>query len=99
MSQPLKVYRKTVVERRRVYLDYSCWLTEGELLTDFQVTVIPYSQEAPLVVTLSYPNDDHSKLMMFVASGAANTNYTLQVVIRTDSGQVKQDDLGIRVTA
>jgi hypothetical protein len=98
MSQPLKVYRKTSIERRRLYLDYSCWLATDEKLTDFQVTVIPYTSEAPLSVTLSYPDAAQTKLVMFVAAGAVNTNYTLQVVIRTDAGQVKQDDLGIRVT-
>ena len=48
---PVKSYRKSTVERRRLYLDYSCWLEDLETLTDFQVTVIPYTEEAPIVVS------------------------------------------------
>ena len=95
---PVKSYRKSSVERRRLYLDYSCWLEDPETLTDFQVTVIPYTEEAPIVVTSGYTDDDHKKLTMFVAGGKGNTNYTLQMVVRTDAGQVKQDNIGIVVT-
>ena len=95
---PIKSYRKAAVERRRLYLDYSCWLEDPETLTDFQVTVIPYTETAPIVVTNGYTDDDHKKLTMFVAGGLANTNYTLQMVVRTDAGQVKRDDIGIVVT-
>ena len=28
MSSPIKTYRKSTIERRRLYLDYSCWLEE-----------------------------------------------------------------------
>jgi hypothetical protein len=95
---PIKSYRKAAIERRRLYLDYSCWLEEPETLTDFQVTVIPYTEAAPIVVTNGYTDDAHKKLTMFVAGGLANTNYTLQMVVRTDAGQVKRDDIGIAVT-
>ena len=95
---PVKSYRKSTVERRRLYLDYSCWLEDLETLTDFQVTVIPYTEEAPIVVTSAYTDAEHKKLTMFVAGGESNTNYTLQMVVRTDAGQIKQDNIGIVVT-
>lgn len=98
MSNLVRTFRKTTVERKRLYLDYACWLAEDEELTDFQVTVNPYTEGAPISVATSYPDAEHKKLMMFVGGGLGNTNYVLQMVIRTDAGQVKQDDIGLRVT-
>ena len=95
----VKSFRKTPIERRRLYLDYSCWLADAEVLTDFQITVYPYTQDAPMVVNAGYPDAEHKKLMMFVSGGAPNTNYTLQMVARTDAGQIKQDNIGMRVTS
>jgi len=98
MTGPLKTMSKTAIERRRVYLDYSCWLAEGEVLSDFEVAVSPYTAAAPISVDTVYPNDDQTKLMMFVGGGVANAMYTLSVVIRTDAGQVKQDNFGLRIS-
>jgi hypothetical protein len=98
MSSTLKMYRKSVVERRRLYLDYSCWLEETEVLTDFQVTIYPYTEDAPLSVTAAYTDVTNKKLAMFVGAGKGNIDYTIQMVVSTDAGQVKRDDIGLRVT-
>jgi hypothetical protein len=98
MSSTIKMYRKSVVERRRLYLDYSCWLEESEELTDFQVIIYPYTEETPLSVTAGYTDATNKKLSMFVAGGKSNTDYTIQMVVSTDAGQVKRDDIGFRVT-
>ena len=45
-STPVKVFRKTSVERRRLYIDYDCWLAPTELLVEFQATIIPYTESA-----------------------------------------------------
>ena len=97
MSAPIKTYRKMVSERRRLYLDYSCWLAETEVLTNFQVTVTPYTEGASLTVTSSYPDSEHKRLMLFVSGGKANVNYTMQMVVTTDQGQIKQDNVGLMV--
>jgi len=94
---PVRTYRKAVIERRRLYLDYSCWLEPPEQLTDVQVTVFPYTEAAPIVVSSGYTDAEHKKLTMFVAGGEGNTTYTLQMVVRTDAGQIKRDDIGIMV--
>jgi hypothetical protein len=98
MSTVMKMYRKSVVERRRLYLDYSCWLEESEKLTDFQVTIHPYTEGAPLSVTAAYTDVGQKKLSMFVGAGKGNTDYTIQMVVNTDAGQIKRDDIGLRVT-
>jgi hypothetical protein len=98
MSNPIKVYRKTVVERRRIYLDYSCWLESPEKLVNFQVTITPYTSGTPLTVSAAYTDALQTKLAMFVGGGAGNTDYAIEMVVTTDSGQVKRDDIGFRVS-
>lgn len=94
----IKTYRKAAVERRRLRLDYARWLEDLETLTDFQVTVLPYSTLAPVIVNVGYPDIAHKQLVMFAAGGVANVTYTLQLVVRTNDGQVKRDDIGLMVT-
>lgn len=98
MSGTVKLYRKADVERRRLYLDYSCWLEEDETLTDFQATVAPYDADSPLWLDVAYPNDDHTKLVMFASGGHIGTTYTVSMRVTTTAGQVKKDDIGIVVT-
>jgi len=98
MSGTLKTYRKADVERRRLYLDYSCWLEELETLTDFQATVSPYDADQPLWLDVAYPNADHTKLVMFASGGIAGRSYTVSMKVTTTAGQVKKDDIGIMVT-
>lgn len=97
MTAPLKIYRKAVIERRRLYVDYSCWLKDAEKLTDFQVQSSPYTADAPIVVDGSYPDPSQTKLMLFISGGLANTDYMLSLIVRTDATQVKRDDIGVRV--
>lgn len=97
MSDPIKVYNKTVAERRRLYLDYSCWLEATEKLTTFQAIIAPLSEGSPLNVTTSFPDVDHKRLMMYVSGGVANTKYIVSMVVDTDGAQRKQDDIGIKV--
>jgi hypothetical protein len=97
MSRPIKIFSKTAVERIRLYISYECWLEDVEKLTGFQVTVNPATAEAPLKINAGYTDVTNKKLVMFVSGGVGNTDYTLQVVVNTDSGQIKRDDLGMRV--
>ena len=98
MTQLVKSFRKTAVENRRFYLDYSCWLGEGETLTDFQVNITPYTADAPLVPNTSYPDPAHTRLMMFIGGGKPSTSYVVTLLVKTSSSQVKQDDIGVKVT-
>lgn len=97
MTSVIRTFSKTQVEKRRLYIDYSCWLAAEEQLTDFQVTITPYTEGAALVPETSYPDAEKKRLMMFVSGGKANTNYLLSLVVSTDSGQIKRDDIGMKV--
>ena len=59
---------------------------------------MPYTEEAPITVNIGYTDATNKKLVMFVGGGKGNTNYTLQMVVKTDAGQIKRDDIGLRVT-
>jgi len=93
----LKTLTKDTLERKRLYLDYSCWLEDLEKLTDFRSEVAPFTADTPLIVDSSYPDATQKKLMIFVSGGLPNTLYTVTMLVRTDAGQVKRDDLGMRV--
>jgi hypothetical protein len=97
MSQVVKVFWKTVQERRRIYIDYDCWLADTEQLIDFQTLISPYTDAAPLLIDTSYPDTGHRKLMSFASGGVANTSYVVQMIVRTDAGQVKRSDIGFKV--
>lgn len=94
----VKTFAKAEVERRRLYLNYECWLEETEALADTQITISPYDAIKPIQITTGYVDAEQKKLIMYVSGGVANTSYTLSVVVRTNQGQVKKDDLGLRVT-
>jgi hypothetical protein len=94
----VKVFQKAAAERRRLYIDYSCFLETTESLTDMQVTIIPYTSDSPISITTSYTDSTNKKLTMYAAGGVANTSYVLSLLVSTDQGQVKQDDIGLRVT-
>jgi hypothetical protein len=96
-TMPIRTFRKTVVERRRLYLDYDCWLAETEKLGSLQVVIIPFTSDAPLTVNSGFADAGQRKVMFYVGGGKSNTNYTLQMIVGTDQGQTKRDDLGIRV--
>ena len=98
MSTIVKTFRKAAVERRQLIVDYSCWLQEAEELTGFQTLVEPLTADAPLTVSITYSDAARTKLSMFVAGGKGNNGYVVQLLVTTDLGQLKRDDIGVRVT-
>jgi hypothetical protein len=97
MSGTIKLYQKTAVEKRRLYLDYSCWLEESETLTGFQTVINPVTPDGPLRMDVSYPDVEHTKLMVFASGGVPNQNYVVSMIVNTTAGQIKRDDIGIKV--
>jgi hypothetical protein len=92
-----KSFSKTVVERRRLYIDYDCWLPTNEKLTDFSTITSPDTADQPLTVDVAFVDTTHRKLAFFSNGGKGNTSYVIQLIVRTDGGQTKRDDIGIRV--
>lgn len=94
----VRTFRKAAVEKRRLYIDYDCWLPVGEALNSFQALITPLTSAAPLTISLAYVDAANRKLAMFAAGGVGNTSYIVQIVVSTDANQVKRDDIGIWVT-
>jgi len=93
----IKAFTKTVVERRRFHVDYACWLDVNEQLHTLDIVVDPVTADAPLVVDQAYPNAEDTALVFYVSEGKANTSYTMQMIVTTTEGQVKRDDIGMKV--
>ena len=98
MSTVVKTFRKAAIDRRRLYLDYSCWLADAEKLVDLQVTVSPLTEAAPIAISSAFPDTEYKKLVIYASGGVPNTDYVMSMIVRTDGGQVKKDDIGLRVT-
>jgi len=94
---PVKNFQKTEVERRRLYLDYDCWLEDDEQLVSFQTTIYPYTEADPLSLSVAFPDEAQRKIVLFADGGVGNTNYIIEMVVQTDAGQTKRDDIGLRV--
>ena len=93
----IKVFTKTEVERRRLHFDYSCWLGTGEQLAGMFYNITPETPEAPLILDQGYPDLELQQFMFHISGGKANTSYTIQLIAETDEGQIKRDDIAMRV--
>lgn len=97
-STTIKTFRKTAAERRRLYIDYSCWLEDVESLNGISVVASPYTEASPIAVNSGYTDGTQKKVVIFVSGGVSNTSYILTLVAQTTAGQIKQDDIGLRVS-
>lgn len=99
MAGLVKTYSKSAIERRRFYIDYSCWLEATEQLTEFTVVVTPATAERPLTTYGAYSDGTNKKLTMFIGGGKPGTTYAIAMITKTNQGQTKQDNIGMKVTA
>jgi hypothetical protein len=93
----VRTFRKSPLERRRLYLDYSCWLEGAEKLGEFQAIVDPLTADGPLTLDVGYTDSGRTKLVMYAAGGVGNVKYTVKLLVQTDLGQIKRDDIGLWV--
>ena len=100
MQAVIKTFEKTAIEKRRVTIDYSCWLGSGESLSNFGVVVQPYTDTAPLGAFAAYANIDNvanTGLTLYLVGGLRGQTYRVALVVDTNQGQTKQDDIAMRV--
>jgi hypothetical protein len=91
-------FQQTPVEKKRYVFDYSCWLDEHETLTQYVVVVQPGTTPA-LVASGAYA-DPAGKIMAVLVSGGVNkTIYTVSMIVTTSTGQVKRDDIQMRIAS
>lgn len=92
----IKTFRKAVVDRRRLHLDYSRWLEDTETLTTLTFTITPLTVP-PLVVDEQYFSTPAKQAVFFATGGLINTSYNIELIATTNEGQIKRDDIALKV--
>jgi hypothetical protein len=87
----LKSFTKQTIERKRYMLRYDCWLDDGETLADFVVLI------SPLIAESAFVDPSFTLLTTYLSGGVPGVIYTVRFVATTSLGQVKSDDIQMRV--
>lgn len=95
----LKAFVKTAIERKRYTLNYACWLENSEALSDFAIQVTPATEDAPLLPSGAFVDPTFKRITTYLAGGTPGVLYTVRFVATTSLGQVKSDDLQLKVQA
>jgi hypothetical protein len=95
----LKAFNKSPVERKKYTLNYICWLETTETVAGFTITVTPVTDDAPLVVSGAFVDPTFKRVTTYLGGGKAGTLYTVRFVATTSLGQIKADDLQLKVQA
>jgi hypothetical protein len=83
---------KSPLERKRYTIDYTDWLDTGELVQSIVFTVTPATGSALQVDAYAIAIDGLS-VAFFANFGELNEVYTVEVLMTTDGGQIKEDEI------
>jgi len=83
---------KSPVERKRYSIDYSAWLDSGEKVESITFSVSPSTSSNLVVDAYSIPSAGTS-VTFFVNAGLDGRTYTIDVVMHTSGGQIKEDQI------
>jgi hypothetical protein len=97
MLAVLKTFTKWQADKRRLTMDYSCFLAETEILTNFAMVVQPFTVDAPLAAGGGYVDPTSKMITFYVSEGRIGQVYRVSMIADTNQGQVKRDDIGVRV--
>jgi hypothetical protein len=87
---------KSPSERKRYTIDYSDWLDTSETISSITFTVTPTGTGALQIDAYSIANPATS-VVFFANYGVANINYTVDVIMTTSGGQIKEDTIQFTV--
>lgn len=91
-------FRQTPQEKKRYTFDYSCWLADTETLTEYTVVTQP-GTTPPLVASGAFPDLSQKIMSVMISGGVNRQNYIVTMIVTTSTGQVKRDDIQMRVQA
>ena len=83
-------YKKTPMERKRYTISYADWLDAGEVVSSV-LYGIDNVTDPPLAIDGSFLETDGLGVSFFVAGGITDEQYQLNILMTTNSGQVKED--------
>jgi methyl coenzyme M reductase alpha subunit len=83
-------YVKTPAERKNYSIDFEEWLNTGETVTTFTYSSTPVDA-TPAVIDAYAIAVDGLSVGIYVSGGIAGTNYKIDVIATTSTGQIKED--------
>ena len=83
---------KSPIERKRYTIDYTDWLDTGETVVSAVFTVTPTTTATLQIDAYSIAVDGLS-VVFFANYGDVGKVYTVEVVITTSGGQIKEDEI------
>jgi NADH/NAD ratio-sensing transcriptional regulator Rex len=89
----LAKFTKSPAERKRYQIDYSEWLDTGELVQSVVFTVSPSTGTTPLEIDAFLIGTPATDVEFFANLGDDGIGYTVNVVMTTDGGQIKEDQV------
>lgn len=89
----LAKFVKSPAERKRYSIDYSEWLDTGETVQAIAFTVTPSTGTLPLVIDAYSIASPATSVAFFANYGDADVVYTVDVVMTTSGGQIKEDEI------
>jgi hypothetical protein len=87
----LATFVKSPAERKRYVIDYTDWLDTGETVVSTNFTVSPSVPTTGLVVDAVAIDPNGKEVVFFTSFGTTNVTYTVEVLVQTSGGQVKED--------
>lgn len=89
----LAKFVKSPAERKRYTIDYSEWLDTGETVTAITFSVTPSTGTLPLVIDAYTIGSPATSVIFFSNYGDDKVEYTVDVVMTTSGGQIKEDQI------
>lgn len=89
----LAKFVKSPAERKRYSIDYSEWLDTGETVQSIIFTVTPSTGTLPLAIDAYQIATPATSVIFFANYGDEGTVYTVDVVMTTSGGQIKEDQI------
>lgn len=83
---------KSPLERKRYTIDYTDWLDEGETVQSITFSVTPSTSSILEVDAYSIAVGGLS-VVFFANYGVLGTVYTVEVLMTTSGGQIKEDEI------
>lgn len=89
-------YVKSILERKRYWINYSNWLDTGETVSTV-VFSVDKPTTPPLVVDGVQNTADGLSVQYYVSGGVDGVDYVVSALLTTSQGQVKLDEVFVSV--
>lgn len=86
----LGTWKHTSQEKKRYTVSYVPWLDTAEVVSSVVYAISPVTT-VPLIVESSAVNGDGLGITFYVSGGEDETEYQINVLVTTNSGQRKED--------